>query len=268
MISEGRRMKDEGRRTKTKDMKYKAFIIDDEPPAREIIRDFMQGYANIEIVGEFADGFSGLKAIQEMKPDLIFLDIQMPKLTGFEMLELLDEPPVIIFSTAYDQYAINAFQLNATDYLLKPYPKERFDQAVNKALAVLSSERNGQQAVHHVLQAVEKQSEYLNRVAVKVRHKVYVIPVAEIRYLEADGDYVTIHTGEEKYLKEKTMKYFESHLDSAMFVRIHRSTIINIDFMDKLEYYDKESHVVLMKNGVKLKASTSGYKTLKKTLKL
>ena len=249
-------------------MKYKAFIIDDEPPAREIIRDFLQTYPDIEIAGEFADGFSGLKAIQEMQPDLIFLDIQMPKLTGFEMLELLDQPPVIIFSTAYDQYAISAFQLNATDYLLKPYPRERFDQAVGKALAILSAGNNEQQSVHRVLQTMDEKPEYLNRVAVKVRHKVYVIPVAEIRYMEADGDYVTIHTGEEKYLKEKTMKYFESHLDPAIFVRIHRSTIINIDYMDKLEYYDKESHVVLMKDGTRLKASTSGYKTLKKTLKL
>jgi len=249
-------------------MTYKVLIIDDEPPAREIIRDFLQEYPDIEITGEFADGFSGLKAIQEMKPDLIFLDIQMPRLTGFEMLELLDRPPVIIFSTAYDQYAINAFQMNATDYLLKPYPKERFDQAVSKALAILSTETNVQQTVHRVLQAVDEQPEYLNRVAVKIRHKVYVIPVAEIRYVEADGDYVTIHTGEEKYLKEKTMKYFESHLDPTVFVRIHRSTIINIDFMDKLEYYDKESHIVLMKDGTGLRASATGYKTLKKALML
>ena len=249
-------------------MKYKAFIIDDEPPAREIIRDFLQSFPDIEIVGEFSDGFSGLKAIQDMNPDLIFLDIQMPKLTGFEMLELLDQPPVVIFSTAYDEYAIKAFQLNATDYLLKPYSKERFNQAVGKALATLSAGNHEEKSVQGVLQTIDEKPEYLNRVAVKVRHKVHVIPVAEIRYLEADGDYVTIHTKEEKYLKEKTMKYFESHLYPSIFVRIHRSTIINIDFMDKLEYYDKESHVVLMKDGTRLKASTSGYKTLKGALKL
>lgn len=247
---------------------YKALIIDDEPPARQIIRDFLIGYPEIRITGEFADGFSGLKAIQEEKPDLVFLDIQMPKITGFELLELLDAPPVIIFSTAFDQFAIKAFEMNAVDYLLKPYSRERFDQAIGKAIQSLTSGSGGMQSAQKVLQSVGEQPELLSRIAVKTRHKVHVIPVDEIRYLEADGDYVTIHTEKDRFLKEKTMKYFELHLEPERFIRIHRSAIINVDFMDRLEYYDKESYAVLMKDGTRLKASTAGYKILKEALKL
>lgn len=247
-------------------MKHKVLIIDDEPPAREIIRNFLSEHPEFEIIGEFADGFSGLKAIQDLNPDLVFLDIQMPKLTGFEVLELIENPPVIIFSTAFDQYAIKAFEMNAVDYLLKPYSKERFDQALGKAFVHLSSGDITQ--VHDVIKAVDEMPEILQRIAVKIRHKVVVFPVSDIIFLEADGDYVSIHTNGGKYLKEKTMKYFEIHLDQKRFVRIHRSSIINIDFMDKIEYYDKESYAVLMKNGVNLRASSSGYKTLKEVLKL
>jgi two-component system LytT family response regulator len=252
----------------TKAPTYKVLIIDDEPPARQIIRDYLKAYSNLEIAGEFTDGFSGLKAIQELKPDLVFLDIQMPKLTGFELLDLLDNPPLIIFSTAYDQFALKAFEKNAVDYLLKPYSRERFEQAVDKALLALRSGNQENNPIRSVIDAVDEQPDLLSRIAVKIRHKVHVIPVQDIRYLEADGDYVTIHTEKDKFLKEKTMKYFEIHLDPARFIRIHRSTIINVDFMDKIEYYDKESYAVLMKDGAKLKASTSGYKVLKDALKL
>ncbi|MFH1161407.1 MAG: LytTR family transcriptional regulator DNA-binding domain-containing protein [bacterium] len=249
-------------------MKYSALIIDDEPPARHIIHDYLRGHEEIEIAGEFSDGFSGLKAIQELKPDLVFLDIQMPKLTGFELLDLIENPPVIIFSTAYDQFAIKAFEIHAVDYLLKPYAKERFDQAVGKALEFLSSSSRTGQPIRNILRAVDEQPEYLSRIAVKIHHKVHVIPVHEIQYIQADGDYVTIYTKHEKYLKEKTMQYFESHLNPAQFVRIHRSAIIHVDYIDKIEYYDKESHVVLMKNGASLRASSAGYKALRETLKL
>jgi len=249
-------------------MKITVVIIDDEPPARQIIRQYLESFTDIEILGEYADGFSGLKAIQELHPDLVFLDIQMPKLTGFEVLELLDKPPAIIFSTAYDQFAIRAFEMNAIDYLLKPYSRDRFSRAVEKALQSLHSGASGDSGPAGVLKTLEEAPEMLNRIAVKVRHKVHVIPVQEVEYLSADGDYVSIHSKGDRYLKEKTMRYFETHLDPAMFVRIHRSTIINVEFMDKLEYYDKESYAVLMKDGTRLKASTSGYKTLKEALNL
>ena len=192
----------------------------------------------------------------------------MPKLTGFELLDLLDDPPLIIFSTAFDQFAIKAFEMNAIDYLLKPYSRDRFAKAVEKALNGLGSGNRETKSVKRILDAIDEQPDLLARIAVKIRHKVHVIPVQDIRYIEADGDYVTIHTEKDKFLKEKTMKYFETHLDPARFIRIHRSTIINIDFMDKLEYYDKESYAVLMKDGASLRASTSGYKVLKEALKL
>jgi two-component system LytT family response regulator len=249
-------------------MNHKTIIIDDEPPAREVIRNFLGSHPEIEILGDFADGFSGLKAIQDLKPDLVFLDVQMPKLTGFEMLELLEDPPVIIFSTAYDQYAIRAFEMNAVDYLLKPYSQERFNQAVGKALTQMKSGLKQKEQVQAIVNTAGEREELLHRVAVRMRHRVHVIPVDEIIFLEADGDYVTIHTGDKKFLKEKTMKYFEAHLDPGRFIRIHRSYIINVDFMDKIEYYDKENYAVRMKNGVSLRASTSGYKTLKDALKL
>ncbi|MBM3404579.1 MAG: response regulator transcription factor [Bacteroidetes bacterium] len=247
-------------------MKYKVLIIDDEPPARAIVASCLSGFPEFEICGECGDGFSGLKAIQELHPNLAFLDVQMPKLTGFEMLDLVENPPVIIFCTAFDQYAIKAFEMNAVDYLLKPFSAERFNQAVEKALKALQNP--GENKVPGVLKTAEDNPEAIQRIAIRIRHKVVVIPVSDIHFLEADGDYVSIHTKEGKYLKEKTMKFFELHLDPKMFIRIHRSYIVNLTFLDRMEYYDKESYAVLMKNGERLKASTSGYRLLKDALNL
>jgi two-component system LytT family response regulator len=172
---------------------------------------------------------------------------------------------MIIFSTAYDQYAIKAFEMNAIDYLLKPYSQERFSQAVQKALGNRDRTTG---SLKKLVNSLEHSPEYLQRIAVKTRHKVHVIPVDDITYLEAEGDYVMIHSKDGKYLKEKTMKYFESHLEPSKFIRIHRSFIINAIYIDRIEYYDKESYAVRMKDGTSLRASSSGYKTLKEVLKL
>jgi len=247
-------------------MTYKTVIIDDEKPARDIIKAFLKDIAEIEVLAEFSDGFSGLKAIQDLKPDLVFLDIQMPKLTGFEVLELLENPPVIIFSTAYDQFAIRAFEMNAADYILKPYSRDRFAQAVGRAISRLQSGMAGQPEVQKIIQSADEKEELLQRIAVKTRHKVHVLGVNEIIYLEAEGDYVMIHTKDGNFLKEKTMKYFESHLDPEKFIRIHRSFIVNAEVIERIELYDKESYSVLLKNGSNLKASSSGYKLLKQIL--
>ncbi len=249
-------------------MTYKAIIIDDEKPARDIIRTFLKDIAGIEVISECQDGFAGLKAIQDLKPDLVFLDIQMPKLTGFEVLELIENPPLIIFSTAYDQYAIKAFEMNATDYILKPYSRERFTQAVAKAVAKLQGGIAIQPEIQKIIQSADDKDELLQRIAVKTRHKVHVIGVNEIIYLEAEGDYVMIHVKDGNYLKEKTMKYFESHLDPAKFIRIHRSYIVNAESIERIELYDKENYSVLLKNGASLRASTSGYKLLKQILNM
>jgi two-component system, LytTR family, response regulator len=249
-------------------MEIKTLIIDDEKPARDLIRHFLREYSDIEIIGEFQDGFSGAKAINEMKPDLVFLDIQMPRLTGLELLELLEDPPLIIFSTAYDQYAIQAFELNAVDYLLKPYSEDRFRQAMQKVLSKLGEKQPAKTEISTVLTAMEENPELLQRIAVKNRHKIDVIPVSEIHYIEAADDYVMIHTSDKNVLKEKTMKFMETHLDPKQFIRIHRSYIVNVNFIARLELYEKESYSVILKSGKTLKASITGYKLLKEMLRL
>ena len=246
----------------------KSIIIDDEQPARELIRNWLKDHENIEIIAECADGFCGVKAINELKPDLVFLDIQMPKLTGFEMLELLDDIPLIIFITAYDQYAIKAFELNAVDYLLKPFTKERFEQALKKTAQHLNDKLKVANPAVKMMSAMEERPEILQRIAVKSGQKIHVIAVDDIIYIGAEGDYVMIYAKDNRFLKEKTMKYMESHLDPSQFVRIHRSTILNVNFLLRVEIYDKESYSVLLKNNTNLKASISGYKLLKQLLKL
>jgi two-component system, LytTR family, response regulator len=249
-------------------MKINAIIIEDEEPARLLLKNFLSTFSEIELKGEFSDGFSGLKAINETNPDLVFLDIQMPKLTGFEILELADHKPVIIFTTAYDQYAIKAFEANAVDYLLKPFTRERFKDAVKKAIERFRNKSNEENKVISVLKHIDEKPEILDRIAVRTGSKINVIHADDIIYLQADDDYVRIHTKDSEYLKEKTMKYFESHLDSKTFIRIHRSSIINVNFIQRLDYYDKENYSAVLKNNETLKVSNSGYKLLKDKLKI
>lgn len=249
-------------------MKIRAAIIEDEEPARQLVKNFVSSFPDIEITGEYADGFSGLKAINEKKPDIVFLDIQMPKLTGFEILELSEYRPVIIFTTAYDQYAIKAFEANAVDYLLKPFPRERFTSAVNKAIERVRSNHREENKIVSVLKSIDEKPEIIDRVAVRSGSKIHVIAADEILYISADDDYVRIHTKDGGHLKEKTMKYFESHLDPKLFIRIHRSFIANVNYIQRLDYYDKESYSAVLKNNETLKVSNSGYKLLKEALKL
>ena len=192
----------------------------------------------------------------------------MPKLNGFELLELIDHKPQIIFSTAFDQYAIKAFEANATDYLLKPYSLERFTEAVNKAIERFKNNSDNDNKIKSIIETIDEKPEIIDRVAVRTNSKIHVIPSNDIIYIEADGDYVKIHTNENSFLKEKTMRYFETHLDQKMFIRIHRSFIANVNQITRLEYYDKESYVAVLKNNTKLKVSSSGYKLLKEALKL
>ena len=249
--------------------KISVLIVDDEQPARDIIKHYLQAFADeVEVVGEAANGFDAMKLIKEKNPQLIFLDVQMPKLTGFEMLELVDNPPIVVFSTAYEEYAIRAFEQNAADYLLKPYSQERFATALNKALESIKKGSSSKPIADFVNSLAEQQEEKLTRIAVKNRQQIHVIPVNDIRYVEADGDYVTLHTADGKFLKERTMKYFEQHLPTRQFVRIHRSYIVNVDCVAKIELYQKESYMVQLKSGENLKASSSGYKLLKQAVRL
>jgi two-component system LytT family response regulator len=241
-------------------------IIDDEAPARDLIKDYLQDYTDILITGEADNGFAALKIIKETNPQLIFLDIQMPKLTGFEMLELIDELPHIIFSTAYNQYAIRAFELNAIDYLLKPYSKERFDIAIQKALTKIRAGVATPSKLQ-TLQSDFASPEKLVRIAVKDHQQIHIIATHSLNYVEADGDYVKLHTDEGVYLKEKTMKYFETNLPQH-FVRIHRSFIVNVDKVAKIGLYEKENYRVYLKNGTVLKAGSNGYRALKEAVRL
>jgi two-component system LytT family response regulator len=245
----------------------KAIIIEDESPAREIIKSFLKDFPEVELLGEFSDGFEGFKGINNLKPDLIFLDIQMPKLTGFELLELLDEPPMIIFTTAYDQYAIKAFERNATDYLLKPFSRERFKSAIQKAYVKIEQNENTAKEYGKLVQQTIENKELLNRIVVKWGSKIRVIPLEQVVYFESEDDYVMIYTSQEKFLKQLTMKYLEERLDPKEFIRIHRSFIARVDQIGQLEHFSKDTYVAIMKNGAKLKVSDSGYKNLKERLK-
>ena len=234
----------------------KAIIVDDEPLARFVLREHLQRYPDIEVIQECNDGFEGIKAMQQHQPQLLFLDIQMPKINGFEMLELVEQPPAVIFTTAYDEYALKAFEANAIDYLLKPFSKERFDKAMQKFL------QHGLQQAATLLNEplLPEQSQ---RVVVKTAGKIKIIPINDIWYVEAADDYVKIFTVEGSFLKNKTMGYFEMTLDAKQFVRTHRSYIINVQQITRLEPYEKESYMAILKSSAQVPVSKSGYQKLK-----
>lgn len=240
---------------------HKVIIIDDEPLARSVVKEYLQQHAQLQVVAECGNGLDGVKAIQQYQPDLVFLDVQMPKITGFEMLELIDPPPSVIFTTAYDEYALQAFDVNAVDYLLKPFTQERFDKAVTKwrdaaSTAVSSSIPDLlKQTVHHPLHA--------ERVVVKTGNKIKIIPIQQIHYLEASDDYVKIFTEEGSYLKKQTMSLLEQQLSTTQFIRTHRSYIINIQYITRIDPYEKENHLAILKSGAKVPVSKTGYPKLK-----
>lgn len=245
----------------------KAVLIDDEPLARSIVTEYLQAFPEITIAQECNDGFEGVKAIAQHKPDLIFLDIQMPKINGFEMLELIEQPPSVIFTTAFDEYAIKAFESRAIDYLLKPFSKERFEKAVQKWLELRN--KTDQKANTQTLLTEElRQPEERNRIVVREGSNIRIVPVHEIQYLEAYDDYVKIFTPKEMFLKKKTMSFYESSLDPAAFVRVHRSYMINLSQLTKIEPMEKETYIALLKTGVKVPLSKSGYAKLKGVLGL
>lgn len=248
------------------DNKIKAIIIDDEKLARDIVRKYLEQNKNIEICTECSNGFEAIKSINEIKPDLIFLDIQMPKLTGFEMLELLDDKPEIIFTTAYDQFAIKAFEVNAIDYLLKPFSLERFNEALNKVIEKIKNEEKNDSKINNVLSKVNEEIEKLNRIVVKNNQKIIIIPTEKITDLQAQDDYVLINSELGNHLKKQTMKFYENHLDNKIFFRVHRSHIVNINFVKQIELFEKESYKLTLKNGDKIPVSKSGYSKIKEIM--
>lgn len=243
----------------------RVILIDDEPLARSLLKNFLNEIEGLEIIGEFENGFEGLKGITELKPDLVFLDIQMPKLNGFEMLELLDELPYVIFVTAYDQYAVKAFENNAVDYLLKPYAQDRLVVAIEKAKELIQKPLNSNH-VKELIDTHQNQVDTIDRIAVKTGNKIKIIYIEEVEYLESQDDYVMIYTPEGKFLKQKTMKFFENHLPQQAFIRVHRSYMVRVDFVKQIELYEKDSYIIKLKNGQIIPVSKSGYNRLRTIL--
>ncbi len=246
--------------------KIRTVIVEDEAPARDVLKHYLKACPEIEIVAECFDGFSGLRTITDLKPDLVFLDIQMPRLTGFEMIEVMTERPHIIFTTAYDQYAIKAFEKNAVDYLLKPYPAERLKGAVARAAERIRKARETGQELPTEFSKMPKPETSLNRIVVRKGSAINLIPVDKLRYVEAQDDYVMIYHETGKALKQQTMKYFEDNLPQRDFVRIHRSYIVKVSEINRIEPYGKENHVAVLKAGEKLPVSRAGFRQLREEL--
>ncbi len=243
-----------------------ALIIEDEEPARSIIKHYLDKHDTVKIVGECADGYCGLMSIKDLNPDLIFLDIQMPKLTGFELLEVLEEKPEIIFTTAFDEYAIKAFDMNAVDYLLKPFSEKRFDDAVEKAITRINTGGDSSGYIRKLTAGGIERSTPLNRIVVRKGNAISFISVKNIRYLQAEDDYVMIYHINGKALKQQTMKYYESNLPANEFIRIHRSYLVSIEHIGRIEPYGKDTYIAIMKDGERLPVSRSGYKKLKEKI--
>ncbi|MFA6470080.1 MAG: response regulator [Bacteroidota bacterium] len=242
----------------------KTIIVDDEELARSLLREYCSAHPHIEIVAECANGFDAVKAVTELKPDLMFLDIQMPKLSGFEVIELLDQPPAVIFVTAFDQYALKAFEVHAADYLLKPFGKERFAEALEHAVERVRRNQPGKS--REIASDAKPSGQQLARILIKEGSKVLVIPVEKIDYIEAQDDYVSFHSEGKQHLKMQRLADLETSLDSRRFVRIHRSFILNIERLSKLELYAKDSRTAVLKDGTQLPVSRTGYDKLKELL--
>jgi two-component system LytT family response regulator len=246
----------------------KVIIIDDEPLARSIVIEYLQSHPELQLMQECSDGFEGIKAIMQHQPDLIFLDIQMPKINGFEMLELVEQPPSVIFTTAFDEYAIKAFETHAVDYLLKPFSKERFDKAVQKWLDQKKTTAASASTTESLLESASLAPSQNQRIVVKNGAKIKIIPVQEVLYLEAADDYVKIHTTDSYYLKNKTMAHFEKVLDAQQFARCHRSYMVNVQHIARIDPYEKDGHLAILKSGAKVPVSKTGYVKLRQVLGL
>ncbi len=260
----------------------RAVIVDDEELARMLLKEQLLAAGGVEIVAECANGFEAVKAVGELRPDLLFLDIQMPKLDGFEVLELIDPPPAVIFVTAYDQFALKAFDANAVDYLLKPFAEDRLAAALEKARALAGADQGmGQEEAHavglrgkavlqekalRVAVAARPPDRALERIVVKDGTKVHIIPIAKLDRAEAQDDYVALHSQGKAYLKQQTITSLAEQLPDKQFVRIHRSHLVNVDLIERIEPYTKDSRVVVLRDGSQLPVSRSGYGNLRALL--
>ena len=243
----------------------RVIIVDDEPLARAVIREYLRAHPGVEVVAECGNGFDAVKAVTELSPDLLFLDVQMPKLSGFEVVELLGRDVPVVFTTAYDQYALRAFEVHAVDYLLKPFNEERFAEALSRARARLLAREAGADVDAFLSDARSRQGP-VERVLIRDGSQVHVLPVETIDYVEAQDDYVCFKAHGKQYLKGQTMGAVEATLDAARFVRIHRSYLLNIERIARVELYAKDSRVAILRDGTKLPVSRAGYARLSKLL--
>jgi two-component system, LytTR family, response regulator len=239
--------------------RLRALLVDDEELARTVLRELLATHADIEVAGECANGFEAVKAVSELQPDLVFLDIQMPKLNGFEVLELLDRDVAVVFVTAYDQYALRAFEVHAVDYLLKPFGEERLAAALAEARRRLQTQERLPVAA---LAAAARPQGPLERILIRDGARVHILSVEHIDYVEAQDDYVLFHSGGKKYMKHETLANLETQLDAKRFVRIHRSYLLHIERLSRVEPYAKDSRVAILQDGTKLPVSRAGYTRL------
>jgi two-component system, LytTR family, response regulator len=252
-------------------MKIKTLIVDDEPLARTLIKNLLKPESNIEIAGEAKNGIEALSSIRNMKPDLVFLDIQIPGMDGFEVLNNLnpDELPYIIFVTAYDQYTLKAFELHALDYLLKPVDEERFNKSLAHAIhqiRLTKSHNTFQNQIMEILKEIKSPENYLERITIKSKGKILFCKTEDIEWIEASGNYLTLHTSTHKHMLRERMGILEKKLDPKKFLRAHRSTIVNIDFVLELQTFFHGDYHILMKSGKKLILSRNYFENFKKIL--
>jgi len=236
-----------------------AVIVDDEELARGLVREFLASHADVKILAECSNGFEAVKAISETSPDIVFLDVQMPKLDGFEVLELIDPGPAIVFVTAYDQYAMRAFDAHAVDYLLKPFSAERFERALERAKLRIGERRP---LPSNVVPEARTPGQHPQRIVVKDGTRVHVIPIEKLDYVQAQDDYVALYSGGKSYLKQQPIASLEAILDPARFVRIHRSAIVNLERVERIEPYGKDSRIAILTGGARLPVSRAGYSRL------
>ena len=246
----------------------RAVIVDDEELARGLLREYLRGAGGVEVSAECANGFEAVKAIAEHKPDLVFLDVQMPKLDGFEVLELIDSGISVIFVTAYDQYAMKAFDANAVDYLLKPFSADRFKKALDRVRLRLGNPAPPAPkiAATELSAAARPPEQKFERIVVKDGTKVHIIPIDKLDYVEAQDDYIALRSEKKSYLKQQTISSIEAQLDSKKFIRIHRSYIVNLERIARIEPYTKDSRVAVLLDGSQLPVSRSGHAKLKALL--
>lgn len=236
-------------------------IVDDEAPARAIVREYLGDYPQFVVAAECANGYEAVKAVGEHRPDLIFLDIQMPKLDGFEVLDLLETKPQVVFVTAYDEYAIRAFQVHAIDYLLKPFTAARFAEVVAHAEEMVR--RREGESRENVASATSSIRKPLQRIAFRDGATIDVVPVQRIDYIEAQDDYLHVWSRGQRYVKQQTLGELEALLDPTRFIRVHRSYIVNLESLARVEPYAKDSRVALLKDGTRIPVSRAGYERLK-----